>query len=321
MILNERVLRVVVTLAEELHFGHAAARLHLSQPALSATVKSLESDLGVRLFNRTSRSVELTEAGHVLVAEARRLIQENDRAVSLVRESSSDSLGPLHVGYPASMNLNWMGALIARAHRDEFLSARVRFISSEAVNLHEELSTRALHAAFFAGHPWHGEFPDLQHTTLFRESFRVVLPAAHPLMRSPLLRIDQLRDEPVVWLARNINPVLYDNFIALCRSQGYQPRVAQEARTFYECLAFARSGLGITFLPQFMESHAADESATFVPLPDGAPYVEYTLAWRRNAGNQALNRFIEFALAQIPGKTLTRANARLLHIDKRAQSF
>ena len=198
MILNERILRLIVTLAEELHFGHAAARLHLSQPALSGTVKSLESDLGVRLFNRTSRCVELTEAGHVLVAEARRLIQENDRAVSLVRESSSESLGPLQIGYPASMNLNWMGSLIARARRDEFLSSRLRFTSAEAVNLHEDLSTRALHAAFFAGHPWHGEIPDLQHTVLFRESFRAVLPAGCPLMRSPLLRMDQLRDEPVV---------------------------------------------------------------------------------------------------------------------------
>jgi DNA-binding transcriptional LysR family regulator len=321
MILNERVLRLIVTLAEELHFGHAAARLHVSQPALSGTVKSLESDLGVRLFNRTSRSVELTEAGHILVAEARRLIQENDRAVSLVRESSSDSLGPLHIGYPPSINLDWMGALIARAHRDEFLCARLRFISSEAVNLHEELSTRALHAAFFAGHPWHGEFPDLQHATLFRESFCAVLPAGHALTRSPLLSIDQLCDEPVVWLQRNVNPVLYDNFMALCRSQGYQPRVAQEGRTFYECLAFARNGLGITFLPQFMESHAADESAIFVPLPDGAPYVEYTLAWRRNTGNDVLYKFIEFALAQLPGKTPTRANTRLLQIHKRAQSF
>jgi DNA-binding transcriptional LysR family regulator len=321
MILNERILRLIVTLAEELHFGHAAARLHVSQPALSGSLKSLESDLGVRLFNRTSRNVELTEAGHVLVAEARRLIQENDRAVSLVRESSSDTLGPLHIGYPASMNLNWMGALIARVRRGEFLSAPLRFTSSEGVNLHEELSTRALHAAFFVGHPWHGESPDLQHATLFRESFCAVLPAGHQLTRSPLLRLAQLCDEPVVWLQRNINPVLYDNFMAQCRSQGYQPRVAQEARTYYECLEFARNGLGVTFLPQFMESHAVDESATFVPLPDGAPCVEYTLAWRRSAGNQALHRFVEFALAQIPGKTSTRANARLLHIDKRAQSF
>ncbi len=93
MILNERVLRLIVTLAEELHFGHAAARLHVSQPALSGTVKSLASDLGVRLFNRTSRSVELTEAGHILVAEARRLIQENDRPVSLVPRGFRGPLG------------------------------------------------------------------------------------------------------------------------------------------------------------------------------------------------------------------------------------
>ena len=85
MILNERILRLIVTLAEELHFGRAAATLHVSQSALSGTVKSLEDDLGVRLFSRTSRSVELTEAGRVFVAEAGRLITQNERVVALVR--------------------------------------------------------------------------------------------------------------------------------------------------------------------------------------------------------------------------------------------
>src|SRR5258708_31182390 len=165
MILNERILRMIVTLAEELHFGRAAATLHVSQPALSGTLKSLERDLGVRLFRRTSRNVELPEAGRVLAAEAGRLIDESERAVALVRGSSSDALGPLRIGYPASMNLHWLGGLICHARNDGFPAADLQFISSEATSLQDKLVKRTLSAAFFAGYVSH---PDLQAGALFQ---------------------------------------------------------------------------------------------------------------------------------------------------------
>src|SRR6516225_9151263 len=98
MILNERVLKVVITLADELHFGNAAESLHVSQPALSGTIKNVEDHLGVRLFSRTSRSVNLTDAGKIFVTEARRLIREGERVVGLVRDTA-DVEGPLLVGY------------------------------------------------------------------------------------------------------------------------------------------------------------------------------------------------------------------------------
>lgn len=295
MILNERILRLIVTLSEELHFGRAATTLHVSQSALSGTVKSLEDDLGVRLFSRTSRSVELTEAGRVFVAEAGRLITQNERVVALVRQSSSDRSGPLHVGYPASsMNLPWLGVLISQARRDGFPSTDLRFISSETINLHEDLARGALQAAFFTGQLCDADPPDLRSVKLFRDTLAVVLGSGHPLAEAASLPLDQLKDEPVVWLRRDVNPHLHDSFMALCAAHGYRPKLAQEVSTFYECLYLARQGLGITFLPPFMKSGGPDDTVVFICLPEGTLHVEYRLAYCGNDDSRAVDRFVKF---------------------------
>lgn len=291
MIPNERTIRLIVTLAEELHFGRAAAMLHVSQPALSSTVKNLELDLGVRLFRRNSRNVELTEAGRVFVAEAGRLIQEGERVIALVRRSSADIPGPLRIGYPASMNLRWLGALICRARREGFLSAEIQFISSEAVHLREDLLKQTLHCAFFAGQL---RDSDLSCVTLSREVLSVAVCSGHSLARAAFVRIDQVRDEPVVWLRRDADPLLYDSFMALCSAQSYQPRVVQEVRTFYECLQFAREGVGITFLPSSMKSSECGDAVSFVCVAEDALYVEYTLAYRRDGDSNRVDQFVEF---------------------------
>ena len=299
MIINERILRLIVTLAEELHFGRAAAALHLSQPALSGTLKSLERDLGVRIFNRTSRNVELTEAGRVLVAEARRLIQESERAVSLVRGCSSEILGPLRIGYPATMNIHWIAALIAQARNGGFPAPGVQFVSSGAAGLRDELAKRTLQAAFVAGSL---QDPDFHSVKLFREDFCVAVASNRPLARCAPLQLLQLRDEPVVWLCREADPFLYDSFMDLCAVQGYRPAMAQQVRTFAECLQFAREGLGITFLPLSMKPPHEDHSVKFISLSEDALHVQYTLAWSKNGGADRVDRFVKFALERVPHK-------------------
>jgi DNA-binding transcriptional LysR family regulator len=310
MILNDRILQIVLVLSEELHFGRAAARLHVSQPALSGTLKNLERDLGVCLFTRTSRHVELTEAGRVFAGEARHLIQEAERAVTLVRRSSPDVLGPLCMGYPASIDLRWLCSLMVHARADARLAVDLQCVSTEAGSLPYELVKRTLHAAIVAGHLCH---PDLECVTLFREPFAMVLDARHALARSALVRFNQLKGEPVVWLRRDGDPLLYDSFMVLCSAQGYRPNVVQEAGSFQECLEFARAGLGITFLPSFMQSNDADKSVAFLRLPDGALHADYSLAYRRNGGSLDVARFVKFVEDHARKKLLHYSSGRLMN--------
>jgi DNA-binding transcriptional LysR family regulator len=291
MILNERIHRLLI-LAEELHFRRAAHRLHVSQPALSDSLKSLEMELGARLFRRTSRNVELTDAGNILVSEARRLLKESQRTVVLVRECESDLVGPVRVGYSSAVNLKWLGALISNARKDGLHNGDFQFIACNASDLKEALEKRTLDAAFFAGNLRRCDQSTFQYVRLFRESVQAVLGKEHRLAHAISINISELQDEPVVWLRRDADPLLHSTFTQLCSSHGYRPKIVQETNSLYECLHFAREGIGITFLPSFMSPAAA--GAVFVGLA-GALHLDYTLVHCRNIiKHHQLDHFVRF---------------------------
>ena len=292
MILNDRIHRLIV-LSEELHFRRAAQRLHVSQPALSGSLKSLENELGARLFRRTSRNVELTGAGTILVSEARRLIEESERAITLIRECEPDLTGPVRFGYSRSMNLNWLGTLISEARKEGFLDADFRFSDYDASSLSAELDKRTLSGAFFCGRLRPFDQSSYQYVSLIKENMQAVVAADHKLATAGMLRIGDLRNQPVVWLRRDVDPVLYDTFTDLCAARGYRPNVVQETGSFYECLQFARTGVGITFLPSFM-SVLSPGGALFVNLDVGF-HVDYTMVYRKHAtSRRPLDRFVRF---------------------------
>jgi len=297
MVLNERVLRLILALAEELHFRRASARLHLSQPALSGTVKALERDLGVRLFIRTSRNVQLTEAGQVLVAEARHLLEQNDRAIALVRASCPDVMGPLRIGYSSSVDLQWLAALIRRARRANFPADQFQFVSAEAPDLRSELVKGKLQAALLTGTQLD---PDLETVALFREDFAVAVGPRHKWARLPALQIDRLRDQPLIWLRRDVNPLLHDSVIAQLTTMGCQPRMSQEVSTYFECLQFAHEGLGITFVPVSMKSRVHEGTVAFLRLGPRKLQIECALAYLRGVKSTRLNRLVQFVQAQVP---------------------
>jgi DNA-binding transcriptional LysR family regulator len=296
MILDERILRLVLTLAEELHFGRAAARLHVSQPTLSGAVKNVERDLGVQLFNRSSRRVELTDAGNTFVVEARRLVDQAERTVALVRGGGVDFAGPLRVGYSPDFNLKWFCSLISRTADDPHLATAVEFVSAEPVDVCHDLVKGTLHAGFLMGHVTD---PELHCVPLFRERFAVALNSTHPLSNRTRLTFNQLQGEPAVWLRRDLNPSLYDSFLDVCSSHGYHPAIVQEVRTFYECVQFVREGLGITFLPSFLRGLGHYEGIVFGTLLKSL-YVDAALVFRRDNRADAVKRFIRFVRHNVP---------------------
>jgi DNA-binding transcriptional LysR family regulator len=288
MILNERVLKVVITLADELHFGNAAETLNVSQPALSGTIKNVEHHLGVRLFSRTSRSVSLTDAGKVFVVEARRLIQEGERVVGLVRDTAEVD-GPLLVGYAPTIQLTWLCRLIARARSEGLRVADLHFISAENSECCQGLCSGALHAAFVAQWPVDRE---LQSLPLGRKALAAVLPAGNPLASCKEIPLALLRNQPVIWLKRAFNPALYESLLTECAEQGYYPNVVQEVKTLHECVEFAARGLGITFLPASLLAEYRLKPVVFRRLLGSPLHMENSLVYRRADRFPLAERFL-----------------------------
>lgn len=298
MILNERSLRMVVVLSEELHFGRAAQKLHLSQPALSGTLKSLENELGTMLFLRTSRNVVPTAAGNVLATEARRLLEDGRRTLALVRNCRSDLAGPLRVGFSSAANLRWVGSLIARTRTEGMGSGEVEFISMESNALMEELATGNVQAAIVAGCLRTNEALELTRIGLFREPFAAAMGSDHPLAGAGTIDTGTLRDVPLVWLRRGSDPVLEQIFTEFCAAYEFRPNIAQEVRNFPEALAFARQGVGIALVPRWMKGDAPG-SVVFREVAQEL-YLEHSLAFHAKRGAEILRRFLPVARTHRP---------------------
>jgi DNA-binding transcriptional LysR family regulator len=302
MLLDERILRFIVTLGEELHFGRAAAKLYVSQPALSATVRGLERELGVELFQRNSRHVELTEAGRVLVEEGRTLMARADRVVTMVRESSTEFSGPLRIGYSPLINLQWLCSLVSRTRDEVDVSSKIEFVSAECSDAVRQLVAGKLHGALVMGHVCD---PDTQSEALFKEQFMVAMSPKHFLANMADITFAHLQQEPVIWVRRDLNPFLYDSFLELCSAQQYEPNIIQEVTTIQECLQFAGEGLGITFIPMAARNIVSDATVLVKPIVETPLYIGTEFTYRRDSNFETLKPLVQLVRDHLPGNETT----------------
>jgi DNA-binding transcriptional LysR family regulator len=213
-----RHLRYFLALYGELHFGRAAARLHMAQPPLSQAIRKLEDSLGVKLFDRTSRSVVPTEAGHSLAGGAQKVFASFDLALAAARSAGETAL-TLRIGcvpeLPIQRLLQFLAALQLRV-RDA--TAQVTHLAS-AEQL-QELRAGSLDLAIFH----HSEdYPDVDTEPLFPgEPLMILLPPDHKLVDRPVVRSEDLSDEVLVTYPRVVNPILYDRVLALFDDLGYR---------------------------------------------------------------------------------------------------
>jgi LysR family transcriptional regulator, hca operon transcriptional activator len=209
MIFDTRLLRYVLAVADELHFGRAAAKLYVSQPALSEAIRAVERELGVELFNRSSRHVELTEAGKIFVAQARLLLEQAERSIELVRGTARAEAGILRLGYSPFINLDWLYALRTRILLRVGDQPMIEFISSQTAQQHEMLLRGQLQAGIVLA-PLND--PALTVHVLFREPFFVAVARSHRFATSDEITLAQLSGEAVNSLSRQLNTAQYDQF-------------------------------------------------------------------------------------------------------------
>ncbi|MFF7707598.1 LysR substrate-binding domain-containing protein [Pseudomonas sp. NPDC007930] len=243
-----RHFRYFVAVAEALHFGRAAQQLGISQPPLSQQIQALEAQLGVRLFNRTNRRVELSEAGRLFLDEARQVLAQVDKAADVARRAQAGELGELKVGFTSSAPFSSTIPQAIHQFRRAFPAVQLTLL---------EMSSHEVVAQTAAGHVDVGltrpvPLPDnVEMRELFREPLVAVLPAGHPLaeISSAGIPLAALADEPFVFFPRNYGSSVYAQLLQLSRNAGFSPRFAQEASEAMTIIGLVSAGLGVSVLP------------------------------------------------------------------------
>jgi DNA-binding transcriptional LysR family regulator len=288
-----RHLRYFVAVAEELHFGRAAQRLHISQPPLSMQIRSLEDALGVQLFHRTQRRVALTQAGEAFLREARQILERAAGSVIAAQRASRGEVGQLALGFVSHANYHVLPPLL-REFRARAPDVRLQLREATSDRLLEDLPEGRVDAAFVLP-PL--ENPQLDHLVAWREPLVAALPARHPLAkrRGPLA-LAQLAEAPFILFPRRLAPQLHDDIVACCRAAGFSPRVEQEAVQMQTIVSLVSAEIGVALIPASIEN-LGRTGVVYRRLAQASPQTEVLLAWRRGDALATLALFVDVARA------------------------
>jgi DNA-binding transcriptional LysR family regulator len=293
-----RHLRYLVAVAEELNFGRAAIRLHISQPPLSQQIRQLEGELGVRLFDRTKREVRLTEAGKRIVFEAQQILSQIDHFVSLASRVSEGAIGRLAIAGQSVLNEVLIQTLRVFARQYPGVHIELHFMNT--ANQIEALREGQVHVGFL-----HLPAND-SHLTLElikREPLWLALPKDHPLTRQKDVKLASLAQQPFIMFARRSNPGLHDVIATACHNAGFSLNVVHEVDNVLASMTLVTAGLGFAFCsPSWRKTWPEIE---FRPFRDPVPALEYAVAYKRGAQSPPLESFLKI-VRQVSGKRKTK---------------
>jgi DNA-binding transcriptional LysR family regulator len=295
-----RHLRYFVAVAEDLHFRKAAERLHVAQPAVSEQVRKLEQELGVKLFNRSQRSVALTTAGGALLEEARHVLRHAEVAQQAARNAGDRATTRLRIGYlPDSLPASVPRAL--RLLAASAPSVEVDLTTGESLRLIEDVRARRLDAVVTSlPAPTSG----LRVTALGEQGAVVVLPATHPRAVDSTIALERLAPERLVVLPRAADPAFHNAVVALCHGAGLSPTFVEipEPRVEHVLLAVA-AGAGLALLPHAATERFASPGIRFVALEAGKPMLRSAVLTHPDTDSLATLAFLR-ALARTAGNAM-----------------
>ncbi|MFD4836850.1 LysR substrate-binding domain-containing protein [Achromobacter sp. NPDC058515] len=297
--IETRLLRQFVAVAETLHFNRAAQRLHMAQPPLSQAIRRLEAEIGAALFERTNRSVSLTAAGTAFLDTARSILASLEEGVAHTRRVAQGMDGRLTLTF---INITPYASLL-RALR-EFRAAHpcVAFTLREATT-HEQVEALERGAADIGFLRTPGtSTPGLRWETLLREPVSVALPAGHPQAHRESIVLADLADEAFVASPRPLGQGFHDQLTQLCMTAGFTPRVVQEARQLQTLVALVASGFGVALLPASLALPGRDD-IVFRPIeadaPDALLHLDLLMAWNPAQASPVRDRLIEAIRASV----------------------
>ena len=287
-----RQLRYFVTVAEELHFGRAARRLHMTQPPLSQTILAMEDMLGAALFDRNRRGVALTPAGEALLPEARRLLVQAQQLPELVQKAATGAVGHLSLAFVSSADYSVLPPSL-RAYRAAFPHVQITLKEATSdVQLEDLLQGRVDAGLLIPPMPDKAK-QELDYMAVLSEPLILASPAGLPELKGVhMATLRELPNLPLIIFPRAISPSLYDSILAVFRSAGITPVIAQEAIQMQTIVSLVSAGMGIALVPQSV-SNLRRPGVEYRPLAHNSPTVETGLAWRRDNASPVLRGFLD----------------------------
>lgn len=308
-VIDVRVWRQFLAVAELLHFGRAAQRLHMTQPPLTMAIQQLERRLGQPLFVRSRRTVALTPAGAALLLPVRQWLTQGEALSALARAAGQGDVGRLRLGFVSTLGFgplpDWLRGFRERHPRIE---VELREVTTDVQR--EAFAQGELDAGFMLHASGIGpglEDAGLQALRVVEEPLVLALPEAHPLATAARLSLAALMGQPLVIFPRAIAPSLFDAVLAYYHRHGAAPPIAQEAIQMQTIVNLVSAGLGVAWVPEVV-TRLQRSGVVYRALPPalaaGAPRCETSLVWRREP-TAVVERFVEFirAAPRPPGRS------------------
>ncbi|HEU4374764.1 MAG TPA: LysR family transcriptional regulator, partial [Telluria sp.] len=292
MNLDLRQLRYFVTVAEELHFGRAAARLHMTQPPLSQTIQALEELLGAPLFLRTRRSVALTPAGDALLPEARRMLAQAAELPELVRAAAAGETGRIALAFVSSADYSVLPPFL-RSYRAAFPQVQINLQEATSDLQLDDLLHNRIDAGLLIPPLPDKARADLDYMKVLSEPLILAAPAGLAALQNgggPVWLKD-LPPLPLIIFPRPIAPSLHDAILACFRAAGITPEIGQQAIQMQTIVGLVSAGMGFALVPQSV-SNLMRPGVEYRSLHDPSPQVETGLAWRRDNRSPVLLGFL-----------------------------
>jgi len=308
-----RQLRYFVAVAEELHFGHAAQRLRIAQPALSRQIQALEKDLLVQLLFRNRRRVQITPAGQVFLDRARQILARADEAVLAAQRAGGGVSGTLNLGFVGSATYDVLPGVLreflhAAPHVDLTLSEMTVHAQIEAL-IEKRIDIGLLRLP--------AKTEGLVFRTIAREPLYVALPSSHRLAQLPSVPLSALSEEPFVLYPDHPRPSWTEYIIGLCEQAGFRPVVVQRTVEIQTTLSLVAAGIGVSIVPKCI-GNLQRKDVVFRRLTGVRARTELLAAYRERDPSPVVQTFLKVLWRRVRASQHGKSIRRNMLLDSEA---
>jgi DNA-binding transcriptional LysR family regulator len=282
-----RHLRYFVTLAEELHFGRAAQRLFIVQPALSKQIQDLEKELQVTLFERSKRKVNLTPAGAYFWQEARQVLAHLEEVQNQLPMIARGEQGEIRLGYVGSCIHTFLPEVLV-ALNQQYPKIQTYLSEMTTASQLDALQKGRLDVAFVRNPPFAEQW---EQRLIFQETFSLVLPADHSIDSANFPGLSAVAPEKFILTTRQDGAAYHHQQLSICEDAGFSPQIVHETVHGHTVLHLIEKKLGISFLPSSF-ARVTTAAVKFIELKDIPQRAEITALWERRNPNPVLGMFL-----------------------------